>query len=94
MTVRALDQFGNVALGEQRTVSIAATGSATSTGIIFLSNGIGSRSIRNSVPETVIISLLDTQSLGVIVSSTNSVTFASGLIVYEDLLLFLIYFCL
>jgi hypothetical protein len=77
VTVRALDQFGNLATGENRAVTLLSTGSATD-GLVDFYNGIGTILVYDQVAETVTLSLVDTQGTGVDVSSTQSVVFATG----------------
>ncbi|MDH3456211.1 MAG: hypothetical protein OER90_05165, partial [Gemmatimonadota bacterium] len=76
VTVRALDQFGNVATGENRNVTLLTSGSATGGGVVNVTNGIGTRLISDQVPETVTLSLVDSDGTGLNVSSTQDVVFA------------------
>jgi len=78
VTVQAQDQWGNVAIGENRDVTLVTSGSATGGGLVNIQNGVGTRSINDAVPETVALSLSDTQSTGLNVSSTQDVVFSAG----------------
>jgi urease beta subunit len=78
VTVQAQDQYGNLVTGENRDVTLVASGSATGDGLVNITNGVGTRSITDAVPETVTLSLSDTQGTGLNVSSTQTVVFAAG----------------
>jgi phosphotransferase system IIA component len=78
VTVQAQDQWGNVATGENRDVTLVTSGSATGGGLVNIQNGVGTRSINDAVPETVTLSLSDTQGTGLDVSSIQDVVFGAG----------------
>ena len=75
VTVRALDQYGNIATGENRDVTLLTSGSATGGGLVNIVSGAGTRAINDLVPETVDLTLIDTQGTGLNVSSTQDVVF-------------------
>lgn len=79
MTVRALDQFGNVA-SEGRDVTLLASGSASvaNSGLVSILFGTGTIVVSNEVAETVELSLSDTEGTGLVVTSTQDVTFTPG----------------
>ncbi len=78
VTVQAQDQYGNVVTTENRDVTLVASGSATGDGIVNIQNGVGTLSINDAVPETVTLTLSDTQGTGLNVSSSQNVIFAAG----------------
>ena len=78
VTVQAWDQFGNVATGESRDVTLLTSGSATGGGRVIISNGVGTRLISDETAETVSLTLADTEVTGLDVSSTQDVVFAPG----------------
>jgi phosphotransferase system IIA component/3'-phosphoadenosine 5'-phosphosulfate (PAPS) 3'-phosphatase len=78
VTVRALDQFGNVATSENRDITLVTSGSATGSGLVDIQDGVGTREINDLVPETVILTLSDTEGTGLDVSSTQDVVFGPG----------------
>ena len=82
VTVRALDQFGNVATSEVRSVSIAASGAVTNTGVIPFFAGIGTRSLQDSLAENATLSLIDSALTGLDVTSVAAIEFASGSIAF------------
>jgi hypothetical protein len=78
VTVQAQDQFGNLVPTEQRDVTLTASGSATGAGLVDLVDGVGSLALSNTEPETVTLTLTDTQGTGLDVSSTQDVVFDPG----------------
>jgi urease beta subunit len=78
VTVRAQDQYGNQVTSENRDVTLVTSGSATGGGLVNIQGGQGIRNISNTVPETVNLSLSDTQGTGLNVSSTQDVVFGAG----------------
>jgi hypothetical protein len=78
VTVQAEDQYGNVVTSENRNVTLVTTGSATGAGLVDIQNGVGTRNINDAVPETVTLSLSDTEGTGLNVTSTQDVVFSSG----------------
>jgi hypothetical protein len=81
VTVEARDQFGNVATGESRDVTLVASGSATVSngGLVDVASGTGSVNVDDTVAETVQLSLSDTEGTGLNVSSVQDVIFATAL---------------
>jgi len=78
VTVQAQDQFGNLVATENRDVTLVTSGSATGGGVVNIVNGVGSRDISDQQPETVTLTLLDSQNTGLDVTSTQAVTFSLG----------------
>jgi hypothetical protein len=78
VTVQAQDDFGNLATGENRDVTLNTSGSATGGGLVAITAGTGSRNVTDAVPETVILTLTDTQGTGLDVSSQADVVFSAG----------------
>ena len=78
VTVQAQDGSGTVITSENRDVTLVTTGSATGGGLVDIQNGVGTRDINDAVPETVTLSLSDTQGTGLDVSSTQTVDFGAA----------------
>ena len=80
VTVFALDTYGNLAFGEQRSVTVFSTGNVTvaSSGLVQLTNGVGFTTVTSTLPGTYTLRLSDSQSTGLFVYATNTITFASG----------------
>ena len=78
VTVRAEKPDGSVDTNYQQDVTLHTTGSATGAGLVDIVNGIGALSISDTVAENVTLSLTDSQSTGLDVSSTQPLAFASG----------------
>jgi len=76
VTVRAEDNYGNVDVGYGVGVTLATTGSATGGGLVNITNGVGAKTITDNVAETTALSLTDSQSTGLNVSSTQNVAFS------------------
>jgi len=76
VTVKAEDNFGSVETTYQNDVTLNVSGSATGGGLVDIVNGVGTLSISDTVAETVSLSLSDTQSTGLDVSSTQSLVFS------------------
>ena len=74
-----MDQYGNVALSEERDVEALASGSAIGASTVNVHLGSASFYLIDQVPEVVSISLLDSFGTGLNVASTQSVTFVAGL---------------
>jgi len=87
VTVQALDQFNNLATGESRDVTLLATGSATvaSGGLVNIAAGSGTVNVDDTVAETVTLTLSDTQSTGLNVSSQEDVIFAAALSLWSNI---------
>ena len=78
VTVNVHDQYGNTVTSHDTDVTLVATGDATGAGIVDIGSGTGSLDISDHTPETVDLSLSDSQSTGLDVSSTQDVVFAHG----------------
>ncbi len=78
VTVRALDQYGNVDTTYQSDVTLNVNGSATGGGLVNIVNGVGTRSVNDTVAETVHVTLTDSQGTGLNVSSNQDIAFAAG----------------
>ena len=59
-------------------MTLGVSGSATGGGLVDIVNGVGTRQISDAVPETVTLSLSDTQGTGLNVSSTQTVIITTG----------------
>lgn len=73
----AEDNSGNVDTSYQSDITLHANGSATGAGLVDIVNGVGTIDVSDTVAETVFLSLEDTQTTGLNISSTKSVTFTS-----------------
>jgi hypothetical protein len=78
VTVQAQDATNAIVTSYQDDVTLVASGSATGDGLVNIINGIGTIQIANTVVETVALTLQDSQSTGLDVSSTQDVQFAVG----------------
>ena len=77
VTVEAQDNSGNVDTTIQSGVTLVSTGSATGAGLVTMVNGVGTKVLQDTVAETIDLSLSDTQSTGLDVSSTQTLTFSA-----------------
>lgn len=73
----ALDQYGNRATNESRTVTLSSNGSTTGLGFVSFSQGVAVRLIRDSIPEFVQLWLEDPY-FGWNVSSQSQIRFYAG----------------
>jgi hypothetical protein len=78
ITIRAVDNSNNLDLSYQSDVTLVLNGSATGGGLVNIVNGIGTKTITDNTAETVTLSLSDTQSTGLSVSSTQNIVFANA----------------
>ncbi|OGE82980.1 MAG: hypothetical protein A2846_02425 [Candidatus Doudnabacteria bacterium RIFCSPHIGHO2_01_FULL_49_9] len=78
VTVRAEDNSGNLDTTFNGDVTLNVSGSATGSGIIHIVNGVGSASVNDSTPETVNLTLSDTASTSLNVSSNQALTFSAA----------------
>ncbi len=76
VTIEAQDNAGNIDTTFQTGVTLLVSGSATGGGLVNILNGIGTKSLSDTVSETVALSLSDTQHTGLDVSSTQSLLFS------------------
>ncbi|MBI4896368.1 MAG: hypothetical protein HY832_02365, partial [Candidatus Aenigmarchaeota archaeon] len=80
VTVRALNAQDVVDTEYTSDVYLNATGSATGYGLVDISSGTGTKSLSDQITETVNLSLADTQSTGLTVTSTQNVVFDPGVL--------------
>lgn len=80
ITVQAQKPDGSVDLNYQDDVTLSTTGSATGGGLVDIINGVGTKNISDTVAETVNLSLSDTQTTGLDVSSTHQIVFSAGVL--------------
>ena len=79
VTVRALDEFGQVVPSFTEDVTLLVTGSAVANPVLVdLESGVGTTQVSDTVAETVALSLSDTQSTGLAATSTQDVVFSVG----------------
>ena len=78
VTVDALDQFGNVAQSEARSVEAVATGFAIGATTVNIQLGTGFFYITDQTIENVTISLIDVSNTGLNVASSQMVAFLGG----------------
>lgn len=78
VTVQAQDNSGNIVTTYQNDVTLNTSGSATGGGLVNIVNGQGTRLISDHVMESVTLSLTDSQSTGLNVSSTQIISFVAG----------------
>lgn len=77
VTIRAEDDEGNVDTTYQDDVTLNLSGSATGAGIVNIVNGVGTVQINDTVEELVTLSLSDTESTGLNVSSSVQINFST-----------------
>ena len=77
VTVQAQRADNTVDTNYQSDVTLAASGSATGGGLVSIANGVGTRSVNDTVAETVTLSLTDSQGTGLDVTSTQQVNFTN-----------------
>ena len=73
--VQILDQHGNLVTFAHDDVTLRVNGSATGGGLVSVANGQGSLFVTDSVQETVVLSLTDSQGTGLDVSATAALRF-------------------
>src|SRR5207247_102392 len=78
VTVKAEDEYGNVVTNYSQDVTLATDGAATGGGVVDIVNGIGTKDISDHTAQTVNLSLSDSQSTGLTVTSTQNVVFGYG----------------
>lgn len=78
ITIQAQDDSGNIDTGNNQSVTLNTTGSATGGGLVTLVNGVGTKNISNIVAQTITLTLADTAGTGLNVSSSRNLTFAPG----------------
>lgn len=75
VTIQAVDADGNIDTTWNGSVTLVTNGSATGGGVVTLSHGVGVATLVDLVAETISLSLLDTGSTGLNVSSVGQVRF-------------------
>ncbi|MGQ0826940.1 MAG: beta strand repeat-containing protein [Bacteroidota bacterium] len=75
VTVQAQNQFGTIDTAYQNDVTLVASGNATGEGLVNIVNGVGTLQINDTTNETVQLTLTDSQSTGLNVTSTQDVVF-------------------
>ncbi len=78
VTIQAQKPDGTVDVNYQKGVTLVTSGSAAGGGLVTIVNGVGTMKISDTVPETVHLSLQDTQSTGLDVSSYQDIYFGVG----------------
>ncbi|MGA2417678.1 MAG: dockerin type I domain-containing protein [Candidatus Staskawiczbacteria bacterium] len=78
ITVQAQKPDNSVDTNYQNDVTLNTTGAATGGGLVNIINGVGTKNISDTVAETITLSLTDSQTTGLDVSSTQPVVFAGG----------------
>lgn len=78
VTVRAVNASGDIDTTYQHDVTLAVSGSAMGDGLVDIVNGVGTKSIRDTVAETVHLTLSDTEATGLNVGSSQYVVFSSA----------------
>ncbi len=78
VTVKAEKADDSIDTNYQQGVTVHTTGSATGSGLVMMVNGVGTIAISDTVAETITLSLADTEGTGLNVSSTQPLTFGSG----------------
>ena len=80
ITVQAQKPDNSIDTNYQSDVTLNTTGSATGGGLVDIVNGVGTLNISDTLTETVDLSLTDSESTNLDVSSTQSAVFAGGAI--------------
>ncbi len=78
VTIQAEKADNSIDTTYQQDVTLNTTGSATGGGLVNIVNGVGTKSISDTVAETITLSLTDSQGTGLDVSSTQQLAFAPG----------------
>lgn len=78
VTIQAQDDLGRIANSFQQDVTLVASGSVTGEGLVNIVDGVGTITISDTVAETVNLTLLDSQSTGLNISSTQDIVFVPG----------------
>ncbi len=77
VTIRAEDNSGNVDTTFHSSVTLVVSGSATGGGVVNFVNGVGTKTITDATAETVTLTLIDTASTSLDISSSQTVTFST-----------------
>lgn len=78
INVEAQDVSGNIDTSTTTSVTLHTNGSATPGGIVNIVNGVGTINIIDTKAETVTLTLSDSGSTGLDVSSTKTINFLAG----------------
>ncbi|MCX6712521.1 MAG: YDG domain-containing protein, partial [Candidatus Vogelbacteria bacterium] len=78
VTIQAQKSSGEVATGYSQDVTLVASGAVTGEGLVNITNGVGTIEISDTVMENVHLSLSDSQSTHLDVSSTQDISFLAG----------------
>jgi hypothetical protein len=78
ITIQAQDGAGSLDTSYNGSVTLRTTGNATPGGVVSLSGGVGTINIIDTTAESVSLSLEDTGSTGLDVSSSKSINFLPG----------------
>ncbi|MFZ3057633.1 MAG: hypothetical protein WA092_01160 [Minisyncoccales bacterium] len=81
ITVRAVDNNDNIDTTYQDDVTLNVSGSVVGGGLIDIINGVGQVLISDLVAENVNLTLDDTESTGLNVSSTQSINFTATIVI-------------
>lgn len=81
VTLTAHDQFGNAVADENVGVTLVQTGTVSGaiSNLVAFSAGTGAFNISRTVPETIVLTLSDSQSTGANVSATDTFVISNGL---------------
>ena len=83
VTVEAHDANGNVVTDYNGAVTLNADGNAIGSGLVLITNGVGTILINDNVAEIVNLSLQDSSSTGIAVTSTQGLLFSNGSLVFD-----------
>ncbi len=78
VTIQAQNSAGVLATTYQQDVTLVTNNSASGGGLVNIINGVGTTTISDNVVENVHLSLSDTQSTGLIATSTADISFGPG----------------
>jgi hypothetical protein len=78
--VEAQDNDHNIQSTYQNDVTLNVSGTATGGGLVDIVNGVGFRNVTDNTAETVSLSLSDTQSTGLDVSSIQNLEFVTHIV--------------
>ncbi len=78
ITIQAQKSDDSIDTNFNQDVTLVVSGSATGAGLVDIVNGVGTIVITDAVSETVALTLSDTESAGLDVSSTADIFFSSG----------------
>ncbi|MFA5133232.1 MAG: GC-type dockerin domain-anchored protein [Patescibacteria group bacterium] len=73
--IEAQDNIGRLDVFYQDDITLITSGAATGGGLVDVKNGVGLINVTNTLAETVVLSLLDTEGTGLEISSVEDVIF-------------------